>query len=208
MAIQHAVLSLLTDGPSHGYELRVAFERAVGPQWGGLNIGHLYQVLDRLSRDGLVTSSVVPMSDRPDRRVYELTDAGREELEAWLGSAALRSGGYRDDFMLKLMAAARMGRNRVRQVVDLQRRHELGRLKALDQLSREHHDEPLARLLIDAAVLRSKADLELLDRADLAASELVTKAPSVRPADEPSRTEPNDEDAHAPEPAQRHTSTG
>ena len=51
MPLQHAVLSLLVDGPSYGYELKGAFERSVGPQWGALNIGHLYQVLDRLSRD-------------------------------------------------------------------------------------------------------------------------------------------------------------
>jgi len=56
MAIQHAVLALLADRPSYGYELKTAFESSVGPQWGTINIGHLYQILDRLSRDGLVTS--------------------------------------------------------------------------------------------------------------------------------------------------------
>ena len=34
MPIQHAVLALLSAGPSHGYELKSAFEAAVGPQWG------------------------------------------------------------------------------------------------------------------------------------------------------------------------------
>ena len=62
MPINHAVLALLRDGPSHGYELKAAFEAAIGPQWGALNIGHLYQVLDRLSRDGLVTSTRVTVS--------------------------------------------------------------------------------------------------------------------------------------------------
>ena len=112
MAISHAVLALLAEGPCHGYQLRAAFEQAVGPQWGGLNIGHLYQVLDRLDRDGQVTSSVLPQSDRPDRRVYALTDAGRAELERWLAEPVERAAGYRDDLMLKLMAAARAGQKR------------------------------------------------------------------------------------------------
>jgi hypothetical protein len=51
MPLHHAVLSLLADKPAHGYELRNSFEQAVGDQWGGLNIGHLYQILERLSRD-------------------------------------------------------------------------------------------------------------------------------------------------------------
>ena len=56
MPIQHAVLALLAHGESHGYEIKTSFEETVGPQWGELNIGHVYQVLDRCVRDGLVTN--------------------------------------------------------------------------------------------------------------------------------------------------------
>jgi DNA-binding PadR family transcriptional regulator len=176
VAISHAVLALLTDGPCHGYQLRAAFEQAVGPQWGGLNIGHLYQVLDRLARDGQVSSALVPQSDRPDRRVYALTDAGRAELERWLAEPVERTGGYRDDLMLKLLAAARGGENEVVGVLDRQRRHELRRLKGLDQLARQHRDEPLVALLVEAATLHTKADLALLDRAETRAAALAAAA--------------------------------
>ena len=54
MPLHHAVLALLAAKPAHGYELKGSFEQAVGDQWGGLNIGHLYQVLDRLARDRLI----------------------------------------------------------------------------------------------------------------------------------------------------------
>ena len=70
MPIQRAVLALLTSGKSHGYELRAQFEDAIGPQWGELSISHLYQVLDRLVRGGLVAKTCVRQSDRPDRVVY------------------------------------------------------------------------------------------------------------------------------------------
>jgi DNA-binding PadR family transcriptional regulator len=49
MPLHHAVLALLASKPAHGYELKRSFEQAVGDQWGGLNIGRLYQILDRLS---------------------------------------------------------------------------------------------------------------------------------------------------------------
>lgn len=176
MPIQHAVLSLLTDGPCHGYELRAAFERAVGPQWGGLNIGHLYQMLERLSRDGLVDSSTVTQADRPDRRVYRLTAAGRDELTSWVAAPAERTGGYRDELFLKLMAAAREGEQAVRDLADAQRRHEYGRLKSLGELAREHRDEPLVALLIEAAALHTRADLELVELAAESAAGLVAGA--------------------------------
>ena len=107
MPVQHAVLALLESGESYGYELRARFEEAVGPQWGDLSIGHLYQVLDRLERDGLVTSRGVPQRDRPDRVVYRMTPAGRRSLDEWLETPFVRQSGYRDDFFLKLFAAAR-----------------------------------------------------------------------------------------------------
>src|SRR5918912_3989728 len=117
MPIQHAVLALLERGESYGYELRAEFKECVGPQWGDLNIGHLYQVLDRLVRDGLVTRREVEQSARPDKYVYRLTKRGREELHRWLETPFVRQGGYRDDFFLKLFAASRLGEKQLRTVL-------------------------------------------------------------------------------------------
>src|SRR5262245_13491882 len=104
--IHHAVLALLARGPSHGYELKGAFEAAVGPQCVPLNTGHLYQVLDRLARDGHVESARVAQEVRPDRVVYEITDSGRAQLAEWMAEPSPRTAGFRDDFFLKIMAAA------------------------------------------------------------------------------------------------------
>ena len=107
MPLQHAVLALLAAQPAHGYELRNRFQEAVGDQWGALNIGQLYQVLDRLSRDGLITSERQPQPVKPDRMMHQLTPAGRAELDRWLAEPSVRQRGYRDDFFLK--AWSRLG---------------------------------------------------------------------------------------------------
>src|SRR5688572_1132734 len=104
MPIHHALLSLLADGESYGYELKGAFERSVGPQWGALNIGHLYQVLDRLKRDGLVAVvRAEPQPRRPDRLIYAITETGRDELARWLEAPSAPAAGYRDELYLKLV---------------------------------------------------------------------------------------------------------
>jgi len=176
MPIQHAVLALLDDGPTHGYELKGRFETAIGPQWGRLNIGHLYQTLDRLARDGFVTSERVPNDVRPDRRVYALTAAGRAELSSWLEQPAERSGGYRDELFFKLLVASRAGADVVATVVARQRTYQLGELRTLTDLHREHAGQPLVTLLIDAARLHNEADLHLLDLADDARQQLADAA--------------------------------
>ena len=164
MPIQHAVLALLRDGPSHGYELKGAFEAAIGPQWGALNIGHLYQVLDRLSRDGLVSSSRVAQEIKPDRVVYAMTAEGERELTEWMSSPSPRTAGFRDDFFLKMMAAARGGpADVVADVVVRQRTHLLQELRNLETLRREPGREPMVRLLLAAAARHVTADLAFLD---------------------------------------------
>lgn len=166
MPIQHAVLALLSEGESYGYVLRSEFEETIGPQWGTLNIGHLYQVLDRLVRDGLVTTTRVEQSSRPDRILYRLTDPGRDELETWLSTPFVRQSGYRDDFFLKLLAASRLGRKALARVLDVQRQAYLDELRTLAELRDSHADEPLVRLLIEAAILHTEANIRVIEIAD------------------------------------------
>ncbi len=164
MPIQHAVLALLRQGPSHGYELKSAFESAVGPQWGALNIGHLYQVLDRLSRDGFVDSSRMAQEVKPDRVVYRVTGAGEAELDTWLTSPSPRTAGFRDDLFLKIVAAARTGdRAVIGEVVAAQRTHLLRELRNLDTLRRDPDRETVVRLLLAAAARHVTADLTFLE---------------------------------------------
>jgi len=182
MPIHHAVLALLADGPSHGYDLKARFHESVGPQWGDLNIGHLYQILDRLERDGHVRKRSVAQVDRPDKIVYRITKAGREELEHWLEAPFVRQGGYRDDFFLKLVAASLVGRDRLETVVAVQRDAYLSELAALAKLRRSHRGEPVVALLIEAAVLHTKANLRIVELAERAADDLAAAGERLQPA--------------------------
>jgi DNA-binding PadR family transcriptional regulator len=170
--IQHAVLGLLAEGPSYGYELKASFEEAIGPQWGELNIGHMYQVLDRLVRDGLVTGRQVAQRDRPDKVVYRLTKAGRAELHRWITEPSSRQKGYRDDFFLKLFLASRLGSDRLRKVVRIQREAYLADLSTLAELKRSHKGEPLIALLIEAATLHTTANLKVAELAEERAEQI------------------------------------
>jgi DNA-binding PadR family transcriptional regulator len=166
MSLHHAVLALLSAKPAHGYELKSSFEQAVGDQWGGLNIGHLYQILDRLSRDGLIESERQPQQVKPDRVVHRLTPAGRAELARWLSEPAIPARGYRDDFFLKIMAAVRSGDPAtLTAVLSRQRTHLLRQLHALAD-ARGTTTEAVESLLITAAELHIRADLGIVDAAE------------------------------------------
>jgi DNA-binding PadR family transcriptional regulator len=167
MPLHHAVLALLAAKPAHGYELKGSFEQAVGDQWGGLNIGHLYQVLDRLARDGLIESQRQPQTVKPDRLVHQITQAGREELDRWLNEPTARTRGYRDDFFLKVMAAAQAGDPaRLAAVLRRQRVYLLTELRSLADARAAASGSPVVALLVKAAELHARADLEVVDAAE------------------------------------------
>jgi DNA-binding PadR family transcriptional regulator len=139
----------------------------VGDQWGGLNIGHLYQVLERLARDGLIDSERQPQAVKPDRLVHRITPAGREELDRWLDEPTERTRGYRDDFFLKVMAAAQAGDPAtLAAVLRRQRVRLLTELRSLADASAAASESLVVALLVKAAELHVRADLGVVDAAE------------------------------------------
>jgi DNA-binding PadR family transcriptional regulator len=80
-----AVLSYLTAGPMHPYELgRVLRDNGDGRSI-RFNHGSLYMVVQQLARAGFVAAQeTTRQGQRPERTVYALTGAGRAELHDWL----------------------------------------------------------------------------------------------------------------------------
>jgi DNA-binding PadR family transcriptional regulator len=156
MAVREGLLALLNEGPSHGYQLKTAFESATGGTW-PLNVGQVYTTLDRLARDGFVISDEVDGQKR-----YTITAAGREELGAWWTMVPGDSPPPRDELLLKVLMAVEEGPDHALDVVTRHR-------TALTQLLQQHRrtsrdgDDLAASLVAEALVARAEADLRWLD---------------------------------------------
>lgn len=75
--LRPCLLLLLREQPGHGYDL---LERLQAFGFAGDDPGGLYRMLRKLEREGLVASAWEPSSAGPERRSYQLTRAGMEEL--------------------------------------------------------------------------------------------------------------------------------
>ncbi len=75
--LRPCILLLLSDGPSHGYDLLNDI-RAVGLH--GVEAGGLYRSLRAMDEDRLVRSWWEASESGPDRRVYALTRRGRAAM--------------------------------------------------------------------------------------------------------------------------------
>ena len=74
------LLLLLFDGPAHGYQLMESLKREGSLQ--SVDAGLLYRTLRQFERDGAVRSVWATDVAGPARRVYQITELGRQQLEA------------------------------------------------------------------------------------------------------------------------------
>jgi DNA-binding PadR family transcriptional regulator len=81
-----AILAMLAEAPMHPYRMqRLIKERGKDEVINVAQRASIYQTIRRLHRDGLLaTLQTIREDKRPDRTVYEITDAGREVLLQWL----------------------------------------------------------------------------------------------------------------------------
>lgn len=160
--VQEVLLALLAKEPSHGYELRARLQLALGPLAEALNAGQVYVTLNRLEKAGLVTSERVGQTDRPGRKVYELTDAGRARVMEWLDDTSWPKPAPAE-FHLKLVAAAAAGLGDPVRLVDVQRHALLEGLAAAQRAALGEPGGSVAGLLLEGVVLRLQADLRWLE---------------------------------------------
>ncbi len=158
------LLALLAKEPAHGYELKNLLEQTFGEAYPSPNIGQIYVTLQRLERDGLVSSQDVVQATRPNKRVYELTPAGRKALAAWIEEPS-DGPRVRDDFFMKLALSPQAGATDRMALINRQRRHYLNLMRSLSGLAAAvDRGSRISRLLIEGAMLHLQADLDWLER--------------------------------------------
>jgi DNA-binding PadR family transcriptional regulator len=98
--LSYALLGLLARQPLSGYDLAQYMKKRVGQMWSALP-SQIYPELARIEAKRMVKHHVVEQHDyRPDKKVYEITEAGREALRQWVIEPTPVTA-RRDEFVLK-----------------------------------------------------------------------------------------------------------
>ena len=180
MSVRYSLLAILDSGPRHGYGLKSEFEAATGNVW-PLNVGQVYSTLSRLERDGLVLAG----EDDDGQKIYRISDEGRRDLQHWYETPVEREVVPRQELAIKLVFAMRAGPERVREVVQQQRKATMGSLQEFTRLKvASEQDGDLAWLMmLDTLIFQADAEGRWLDlcEARLAGADLQSGEP--RPLD-------------------------
>jgi len=166
VSIRYGLLALLKREPMHGYQLRSEFESATGATW-RLNIGQVYTTLQRLERDGLVVASDADgtVGSGDDRHRYQLTEAGRDDLDAWFHLSVSRHASARNELVVKVVMAASLDSVDALAVIDAERVSIMETLQASTRAKAAMVDLPAA-LAADSVIFSSEAEIRWLDHCE------------------------------------------
>jgi DNA-binding PadR family transcriptional regulator len=114
------LLGSLMSGPQHGYELYQDLDHDLAGVW-QIGLSQLYAQLKQLEEAGLVVARTEPQPNRPPRKVYHITDEGRDVFLHWLRQPTPYLRLIRVEFLLRLYLFDRLSLPGVEQLVAAQR---------------------------------------------------------------------------------------
>ena len=83
MSLSFGILGFLNYKPMSGYDLVKAFESSLEFFWHAQN-SHIYLELKKLEKKGYICGETIIQSERPTKKIFSITDAGREAFINWL----------------------------------------------------------------------------------------------------------------------------
>ncbi len=91
--VSYLVLELLDEKPRYGYEILKEIREISGGHWEP-SYGSVYPILYKFEEKGWAER--IEREDEPDRKYFELTDAGREELAGKRADSGERAKDFAD----------------------------------------------------------------------------------------------------------------
>jgi len=159
MSVPLALLGLLEREPSYGYDLKRDYDAYFGRSK-PLDFGQVYATLGRLTRDGKVVPGEVEAGGGPDRKLYAITEGGKQEFETWLGKPIEPAPHLQTDLFVKVVFALMLGHSAER-YLDVQRAAHLRRMRELTAIKRK--GDIVDALLADHGLFHLEADLRWID---------------------------------------------
>ena len=174
MSIRHSLLSILTQGPCYGYQLRTEFDKRTASTR-PVNVGQIYNTLDRLVRDGLITKGPGSPEGDDDTSAqhahYTVTEAGENESQRWLISPVDRYSVSRDELALKVAIAITLPGVDANGIIEHQRQATRNALDSLALRAAQRHEASSVgdfaqNLVFDAMQAHAQAELSWLDHVE------------------------------------------
>ena len=163
----YAILGLLTFGAMSGYDVLKLVEQSIGHFLSPAK-SQVYTDLRRLARAGLATEEMVEQEQRPNKRIYSITDKGREALVRWLNEGPFEPDHVRSPFTVRLFFGNLVDRSSViAQIEELRRNAERthAELRATEADIKDNPELFFPYLTLKSGLVQCEAEIRWADEA-------------------------------------------
>ncbi|MBN1978471.1 MAG: PadR family transcriptional regulator [Anaerolineae bacterium] len=162
LPLGQALLGLLMQGPLHGYDLHRCAKEELGPIW-HMGISNIYGTLKQLEKAGHVESSLSPQDNRPTRKIYRITRAGRKSFRDWVRQPATTIWRLRVEFLAKLYFLHTLGLKGAHELIAAQETICQERIAQLQRSAAERDPQDFDRIVFDFRHRQIEAILSWLE---------------------------------------------
>ncbi|MGD1897081.1 MAG: PadR family transcriptional regulator [Phormidesmis sp.] len=106
MALAHTILALLLKRPGSGYDITKSFDEELSCYWKATQ-QQVYRELNKLTKQGWVNYETVPQAGKPDKKLYHITETGKQELTRWY-TEPTEPTPIREDLLVKVLIGYKM----------------------------------------------------------------------------------------------------
>lgn len=167
MNVRTLCLGILYFGDATGYEIRKLAQEGRFSHFIEASFGAIYPALARLHNENKVSLREEAQTGKPSRKVYTITDAGRQELVATLGQGSAPDV-FKSEFLFTCLYAGLLDRAALAGLMDAQLAHIDAGLQRLDEAG-NCCDLPCSRFVIGygKALHKAAADYVRANRAQI-----------------------------------------
>jgi DNA-binding PadR family transcriptional regulator len=119
-----------------GYDLKQFADQSIGHFYWSPAKSQIYTELRRLKEAELVTEEHIEQEARPNKRVYAITDSGRERLTEWVNASPFEQDVFKSTLMLRLFLGSSADPRALVNLLQQNLDFEQGRLPQLQEMEK------------------------------------------------------------------------
>ena len=181
--LKHAILGLLNQSDMTGYELTKQFETTLSEFWYTTH-SHIYPELKKLTEEGCVEFHVEISGTSLEKKVYAITQKGRDEFIQWLNTQSQMKHTPKDESRLKIFFSQSLPENKQIEMLEDQLDQHTKRLehlknnqKKFTQVPNRHSHEFGDYMVLMGAIMREETTCEWLKKCLVLCNEKETVQP-------------------------------
>lgn len=165
VSLRYGLLGLLSKWEASGYDIKKEFDDVMSIFW-HTHLSQIYPELTKLENEKLISSKLVQQVGKPDKKVYSITENGREALFKWLLEPHEKPK-IKDSFLMQTFFLDNIPVEEVLLKLNMYKKDRQQRLEMMKRMMKERLESlkernvMKARILISSAVLKRGIEQEI-----------------------------------------------